>query len=134
MMTRRSFLGVSAVGVSALARAQQPAAISALKPMTAGVRPITVEERRARLEKARRLMAEQKIGAVYMERGSSMFYFTGARDLSGILIPARGEIAWIVPANQEPRVQSAGVVGGTAFTYADADGPFGAIKQALKDR
>jgi Xaa-Pro dipeptidase len=139
MMNRRIFLGVSAAGVGRLARAQQPSAavppaIRALKPMTAGVQPIAVGERRARLEKARRLMAEQKIGAVYMERGSSMFYFTGTRDLSGLLIPARGEIAWIVPASQEPRVQSAGVVGGTAFTYADADGPIGAVKQALKDR
>ena len=39
---------------------QVPASIRALRPMTAGIVPITVDERRARIEKARRLMAEQQ--------------------------------------------------------------------------
>ena len=121
------------MGVSALARAQQPAAISALKPMTAGVQAITVDERRSRIEKARRLMSAQKIGAVYMERGSSMFYFTGARDLSGLLIPAKGEIAWIVPAAEEQHVHDSSRVGGTAITYAESEGPFVALKRAFQD-
>jgi Xaa-Pro dipeptidase len=120
------------VGASTLACAQQPAAISALKPMTDGVQPITVEERRARIEQARRLMSAQKIGAVYMERGSSMFYFTGARELSGVLIPAKGEIVWIVPAAEEQRVHDASRVGGTVVTYAESDGPFAALKRALE--
>jgi hypothetical protein len=34
-------------------------------------------------------MSAQKIGAVYMQRGSTMFYCTGARGLSGLLIPAK---------------------------------------------
>jgi Xaa-Pro dipeptidase len=101
--------------------------------MTAGVQPITVEERLARIEKARRLMSAQKIGAVYMERGSSMFYFTGTRDLSGLLIPAKGEIAWIVPAADEQRVHDASRVGGKVVTYAQNDTPFGALKHALQD-
>jgi Xaa-Pro dipeptidase len=100
--------------------------------MTAGVQPITVEERRARIEKARRLMSAQKIGAVYMERGSSMFYFTGTRDLSGLLIPAKGEIAWIVPAAEEQRVHDASRVGGTVATYAESEGPFRTLKRVLE--
>ena len=120
-MNRRSFLGVSAVGVGALARAQQPSAsvpnaIRVLKPMTDGLQPIANDERRARIEKARRLMTEQKIGSVYIERGSTMFYFTGTRSLSGLLIPAKGEIAWIVPAAEEQRVQAGSRVGGKVFT------------------
>jgi Xaa-Pro dipeptidase len=103
MMNRRNFLRVSTVGTAALARAQQ------LKPMTEGVHPITPDERRARIEKAQRLMAAQKIGAVYMERGSSMFYFTGVRKPGGLLIPAKGEIVWLEAPTS------------------------GAIKQALKD-
>ena len=77
-MNRRFFLKASAVSVAALARAQQPSApvpdaIRALKPMTAGVEPITLDERRGRIEKARRLMHDQKIDAVFMARGSSLF-------------------------------------------------------------
>jgi Xaa-Pro dipeptidase len=119
-MNRRSFLGASTFGLAALARAQQPStpvpdAIRALKPMTAGVEPITLDERRDRIEKARRLMHDQKIDAIFMERGSSMFYFTGTREpqITGLIIPAKGDLAWPVP---------------------DAGTPFAAIRQALKDR
>src|SRR4051794_27088639 len=59
--------------------AQVPAPIRALKPMTAGIVPITNDERRARIEKARRLMADNHIDAVILEGGSSLFYFTGVR-------------------------------------------------------
>src|ERR1035438_3893123 len=138
MMNRRSFLGVSAVSLGALARAQQPSAgvpesIRALKPMTDGIQPIAIDERRARIEKGRRLMAEQKIGAVYMERGSSMFYFTGNRNLSGLLIPAKGEIAWIVPAAEEQQAHEGSHVGGKVFAYAESDKPFAVAKRALND-
>lgn len=137
-MNRRNFLAISAAGASALARAQQPSsgvpvAIRALKPMTDGVYPITAGERRARIEKAQGIMPRQQLGAVFMESGSSMFYFTGTRALSGLLIPAKGEIAWIVPAAQERQVHQGSQVGGKVFAYAESEGPFGAIKQALKD-
>ena len=37
-----------------------PPSIRALKPMTDGIVPITLDERRARIEKAQRLMAENR--------------------------------------------------------------------------
>ena len=61
------------------AAAPVPASIRALKPMTAGIVPITNDERRARIEKARRLMTENHIDAVILEGGSSLFYFTSIR-------------------------------------------------------
>src|ERR1035441_6688893 len=108
-MNRRSFLGTSTLGLAALARAQQqsasvPEAIRALKPMTDGVEPITLDERRGRIEKARRLMHDQKIDAVFMQRGTSLFYFPGTRaaQIAGLVIPAKGDLAWLVPASQSP--------------------------------
>ena len=79
-----------------------PASIRALRPMTDGIVPITNAERMGRLEKARRLMAENSIGAIVLEGGSSLFYFTGVRwGLSErpfvAVIPAKGELAWVVP-------------------------------------
>src|SRR5687768_8363480 len=88
---RRTFLGQSArlagggLSLAALGPetggAQPPAAtgglpptIRALRPMTAGVVPIADDERRARIEKARRLMAEHRLDAILLEGGSSMFY------------------------------------------------------------
>jgi Xaa-Pro dipeptidase len=138
MVNRRSFLHISGLGITgaamgSLAGAQAPAPVRALKPMTAGVEPITAGERMARIEKVRRLMSAQKIGAVYMERGSTMFYFTGARDLSGLLIPIAGDIAWIVPSAEAQRVHDASRVGGKIVAYAENDGPFSALKRALQD-
>jgi Xaa-Pro dipeptidase len=133
-MKRRSFLGISA---AALARAQSPSvpeAIRNLRPMTEGVHPITLEERRGRIEKARQLMDEHKIGAVFMERGSSMFYFTGTRQVYGLVLPARGELAWIVPAAEERSARDAIQLGSDISIFADGDGPFRSIAKALKDR
>ena len=128
---RRTFL---AVGLGHLALAQVPDAIRNLRPMTDGVHPITLDERRARIEKARRLMHDHKIGAVFMERGSSMFYFTGTRQVYGLLLPARGELGWIVPATEEQRAHDASKLGGDVIAFPESDGPFRSIAKALKDR
>ena len=56
-----------------------PDLIRRLPRMTAGIVPIADDERKARIAKAQRLMGEQKIDAIYLEPGSSMFYFTGMR-------------------------------------------------------
>jgi len=104
-MNRRTFIATSAAGV--LARAQDaPANIQNIKPMTDGIQPITEDERGARREKARRLMRENKIGALVIESGSSMFYFTGARlsPNAAVVMPADGEPIWVVPEADAPRV------------------------------
>jgi Xaa-Pro dipeptidase len=93
-MNRRVFI-CTAAGFPGLARAQSssvPESIRNLRPMTAGIQPITDDERRARIEKARRLMHENKIGAVVLEGGSSAFYFTGSRSDGVFVLPLRGEI------------------------------------------
>jgi Xaa-Pro dipeptidase len=97
-MRRRTFLGsTAAFGLAKLAaQTSIPDAIKNLRPMTAGVQPITDDERRARIEKARRLMRENKLGAIVTEGGSSQFYFTGqpATRLYWVL-PVAGEPAWV---------------------------------------
>src|SRR6266550_4046622 len=81
---------------------EPPSSIRKLRKMTDGVVPISLDERRARIEKARRLMRENKIDAIYIEPGSSMFYYTGMRwgaseRMFALVIPLRGEIAWVCP-------------------------------------
>src|SRR3954471_11859045 len=48
----------------------QPEAIRRLRRMTDNVVPITMDERRARIDKAQKLMREQRIDAIYIEPGS----------------------------------------------------------------
>jgi Xaa-Pro dipeptidase len=87
-MNRRQFLGAAAIGAGAAAagcasrpsadasasdQSTLPEAIRALTPMTAGVVPIADDERRARVAKAQKLMAEQKIDAIFLEGTTSCF-------------------------------------------------------------
>ena len=44
--------------------------------MTDDIVPISLDERRARIEKARQLMIENGIEAIYLDSGSNLFYFT----------------------------------------------------------
>src|SRR5258706_7254345 len=54
-----------------------PSPMDQLKPMMDDVAPISVQEREARIEKAQRLMVENKIEALLLDAGTSMKYFTG---------------------------------------------------------
>ncbi len=139
-MNRRVFLVTSAAGVGQLATALQvPEAIRNLQPMTAGIQPITDDERRERMEKARRLMRENRIAAVVMEGGSSMFYFTGTRwpqsdRIFALVLPAEGDMVWIAPEADAERARGAIRMGGDLRTWKDGEGPYAKLGEALKDR
>jgi Xaa-Pro dipeptidase len=120
--------------------ANVPASIRALRPMTDGIVPITNAERMGRLEKARRLMAENGIGAMVLEGGSSLFYFMGVRwGLSErpfvAVIPAKGEPAWVCPTFEEARARELIEIGGKDVrTWQEDDSPYRLVAQILKDR
>lgn len=125
--------------VAAPAAAGPHPAIAALKPMTTDVKPITADERAARIEKARQLMVDNKIGALYLEGGSSMFYFTGVRwGLSErpfvCVIPAKGDLAWVCPAFEEERARE--LVKGQADVrvWQEDESPYRQVAGILKDR
>ena len=116
-----------------------PAAIRALKPMTDGIVPITLDERRARIEKARRLMAAERIDAILVEGGTSLFYFTGVRwgqseRPFAAVIPAKGELAWVCPGFEEARARELIKFGDDIRTWQEDESPYRAIAQIFKDR
>ena len=81
MLTRRVFLQSAAAApvLAAGAGFARDSAASKLKSLTGGAKPISVEERRSRIEKAQGLMAQRKVAALLIESGSSSEYFTGIR-------------------------------------------------------
>jgi Xaa-Pro dipeptidase len=129
-------------GGAAPAGGQVPPAIRALRPMTAGIVPITMDERKARLDKARRLMAERHIDAVLLEGGSSLFYFTGVRWGQSerpfvAVIPAKGELAWVCPGFEEARAReliTSGPGANDVRTWQEDESPYRLVAQILKDR
>jgi Xaa-Pro dipeptidase len=127
-------------GGASESNADVPASIRALRPMTDGIVPISDEERRARIAKARRLMAENQIDAIVLEGGSSLFYFTGVRwGLSErpflAVMPKNGDLTWICPAFEEERAREL-VKSPTAHvrTWQEDESPYRIAADILKDR
>jgi Xaa-Pro dipeptidase len=155
-LNRRAFFRLSAAATAAAAafRARDaepsqagappagagvPEVIRRLKPMTDGIVPITDEERKARIEKARRLMAEHKIDAVYLESGTGLFYFTGVRwggseRMFAAVLPARGDLAWVCPKFEEDRARELIRFGSDIRTWEEDEDPGRVVAQILKDR
>jgi Xaa-Pro dipeptidase len=116
-----------------------PASIRALKPMAAGITRITPEERQGRIEKARRLMKEQKLDALFLESGSSLFYFTGVRwglseRLFGAVIPVSGNIAFVCPKFEEGRAHELTQASDEVRTWEEDESPTALVAGILKDR
>jgi Xaa-Pro dipeptidase len=128
-------MAVAAAEVANLANAQEvPDAIKKLKPMLDGVQPITDAERHARIDKAQRLMRENKLDAILLEAGTSMYYFTGtgrnaADRTAALVIPAKGELAWVVP-----NTHLAMKIGSDIRIAQDDADAFKKLAQVLKDR
>jgi Xaa-Pro aminopeptidase len=117
----------------------QPEAIRRLRRMTDDVAPITLEERKGRIEKAQRLMREQRIDAIYLEPGTSMSYFTGMRwgtseRMFAAVIPARGEIAWVCPKFEEERARELIKIGNDIRTWEEDDSPYKRVAEIFRDR
>jgi len=118
---------------------ETPEPIRRLRKMTDGIVPISDGERQARIEKARRLMVANKIEAIYLEPGSSMFYFTGMRwsnseRMFGLVIPARGDIAWICPKFEEERARELIKFGKDLRTWEEDESPYRRIAEVFHDR
>ncbi len=153
-MNRREFLGAAAIGAGAAAAgcvggtpaagdstasSDLPEAIRALTPMTDGIVPIADDERRARIEKAQKLMAEQKIDAIFMEGTASSFYFANMRwgqseRTFGVVIPARGELAYVCPQFEEDRARELITFGDEVRTWEEHESPFALIAGIVQDR
>ena len=117
----------------------QPEAIRRLRRMTDNVVPITLEERKGRIDKAQRLMREHRIDAIYIEPGTSMFYYTGMRwgtseRMFAMVMPARGEIAWVCPKFEEERARELIRMGTDIRTWEEDESPYQRVAEILKDR
>ncbi len=149
-LKRRDFIKMSAgstAGVALLAGCSTPAAtpssgqasaLDALKPMTEGVVPISVQEREGRIEKAQRLMTENNIKALYLDGGSAMNYFTGiqwgtSERMMAAIVPAKGEVKYISPAFEAERVKELMTIGSDIRVWEEHESPYKQVAMALKD-
>ncbi|HET7186920.1 MAG TPA: Xaa-Pro peptidase family protein [Gemmatimonadaceae bacterium] len=142
-MHRRTFLARSAALAGAAALAQGThlldAAPAPAAPPGPDVVPISDAERLARIEKAKRLMVEQGIDAMLLEGGTSMYYYTGVRWGNSerpfaVVIPARGEPAWVTPAFEEARARELIKFSRDVRVWQEDESPYRVIAGILRDR
>jgi Xaa-Pro dipeptidase len=153
MVSRRGFIGAAAAGAVGMRRPEPleaaqgeglPPAIRALTSMKGQASPITVEERRGRLERARELMRAKGMNALMLTGGTSLDYFTGIRwglseRLLAAIIPAAGQAFLVTPKFEEERAMEQahqGPLGSGADVYAweEDEDPYALIAKGLKAR
>jgi Xaa-Pro dipeptidase len=153
MLSRRRFVQTSSLaltgtacgvasGTEGGAEESLPPSIAALTSMKDQATPISVDERRGRIEKAKRLMAENRIDAVMLTGGTSMVYFTGmqwglSERMTAVVIPAKGDAFIVTPKFEEERTLEQARTGplGAAtrvMTWEEHDNPGAMVAQGLR--
>jgi Xaa-Pro dipeptidase len=161
MLSRRRFLqtGSLAAGVSAAlpifahaadSNQSLPPAIATLRTLRGEAKPITIEERAARQEKARRLMRKNNLSAILLAQGTSLKYFTGIRweggeRLFAMVLPAKGDAFYVAPAFEEGRAHEqiaqapedskpSSDVHADVRVWQEDESPYSRVAQGLNDR
>jgi Xaa-Pro dipeptidase len=153
--SRRHFLETAGIATAAtlaqpgIAFAQDegnklPEPIAKLKSRKAEGKPITTAEREQRLERARQLMAEQKMDAIMVMGGTSLVYFSNIRwwmseRTFALILPVKGSPFYVCPAFEEDRAReqiASGPGGDNAEvrTWQEDESPYQRIAEGLKAR
>jgi Xaa-Pro dipeptidase len=143
-MNKRDFLRMSgATASAAVIGACSPAGRNvpevALQSIVNDVVAIGVDERLARIENARRLMADHDIDAILLEPGSAMLYFSGvswrrSERLTAVIIPRTGDIGIVTPFFEEPSVRESMTFGDDVRAWHEHESPFKRVAEILADR
>jgi Xaa-Pro dipeptidase len=101
--------------------------------------PITAAERMQRLAKARDRMRALGIGAVLVESGPSLDYFTGiqwwrSERLTAAVIPAEGDPIIVTPFFESPSIREMLLVPAEIRTWQEDEEPLKLIADFLKER
>ncbi len=151
MTTRRRIL--AGLGAAVAASAQRGGAppilpadspINQLKSRRSEARPITVEERKARLARAQELMHENKIDAIVLTGGTSLEYFGAIRwglseRLFTMVVPGKGDPFYVSPAFEEDRAREQIALGPggkdpRVLVWQEDQSPYARVAAGLKER
>jgi Xaa-Pro aminopeptidase len=99
----------------------------------------TTENFRQRIAKLQEAMKEFGLQAVVLEPGPAMLYLTGVRwgkseRTFSVVIPAKGEPAWVLPGFEEMRARELIHVGDDIRVWQEDESPYERIAKSLQDR
>jgi len=140
--SRRQFLiGGAAAGLalSASSPAWAAGGTDGLTSMAGNAKPISREERIGRIARAQELMRARNIGALLVEAGSSLLYFTGidwwrSERLTAAIIPADGDLLIVTPAFEEPSIRESLAVPGEVDVWEEDESPIARLSDFLQRR
>lgn len=140
MVSRRAILG-STVGLALLPAVAKAAPLAAepVANLAAKARPIGPEERAARLAKVQQMMQAAGIGALLVEPGSSLVYFTGVQwwrseRLTAALIPAEGDVTVVTPFFEAPSIRESLAVPAAIRTWNEHENPLALVASWLREK
>jgi len=101
--------------------------------------PIGSAERVQRLGRTKELMRHAGIGAVLVESGPSLDYFTGiqwwrSERLTGVVIPAEGDPIIVTPFFEKPSIQEMLLVPAEIRTWNEDEDPLKLVAAFLRER
>lgn len=120
-----------------------PASIQALKSLKDQVVPISNAERQQRIERARELMAANRIDAIFMIGGTSLLYYTNIRwwnseRLGALIVPVKGRAYFVAPAFERDRLHEQLATGplpdAEVLTWQENEDPYKLVAKGLADR
>ena len=142
MLSRRQLLTATAALPLAVAspilRAAEPD-LGGLSDITTALSPIDAGERAQRLQRAQALMKDNGIGAILVEAGSSLVYFTGVQwwrseRLTAAVIPVEGEPCIVTPFFEAPSIRESLAIPADIRVWQEDEDPFAVIAAFLDER
>lgn len=142
-LSRRGVMGTFGAVAAGLAlgpvvRAAEPD-LRGLDDLTRAAVPIGKIERAARIARAQALMAQAGIGAILIEPGSSLIYFTGvhwwrSERLTACVLPVEGEPCIVPPFFERPSVEQTLAIPAEIRVWQEDEDPTRLVAGFLKDR
>ncbi len=152
MISRREFFGLAALGTvgaiitgcsTTVKENVLPPSIASLKSMKDRVVPISVDERKQRIERAKKLMGAHKIDAIVVMGGSTLNYFTGiswgtSERMLALVIPRNKQPFIVCPFFEKTRAMEQ-IEGGPLddlnmiITWQEHESPYKKLVGGLKD-
>ncbi len=145
-LTRRSFIKTGTVSLAALgfgpavkaeARFAEGNA-QELRNLAAGVQPLGPEDHAARREKARRLLAANKLDAVFIGGGTNLVYFTKvgwwlSERVFGVVLSQKKDPIWVCPAFEVERAKELVPAGQEIRVWEEHESPYALVGGVMKD-
>jgi Xaa-Pro dipeptidase len=139
-MNRRALLGTGAAAAAMTLPIGRVFAQAAAETRSFSIPPpISAAERLSRLRRAQEMMRSRGLGAVLVESGPSLDYYTGiqwwrSERLTGVVIPAHGDPIVVTPFFEQPTIKEMLAVPAEVRTWQEDEEPLKLVADFLRER